>query len=319
MRFPRVFVSGSELSVTDARPTCGDFADVLIVCGQGVYEDGTYHGEFHDRDVYFEHAVRFPEIATKFNFNTVVLSGGFTQKRAPWLSEAESFLSILRDANVCPPSVPVILDECALDSAENLLLGLMTVRLALGNVPIRRVGIWAAWKFKKWRFNRNAEALGIVQRTYVYSLASSSDTNIRVNPEEQNQRTIDEYRQDSLEFSLLREPACEKKRQNRWQNNRTDSARDQSIGALPRGNTGYQSSVDADGTLEKKYKGHTCSRYCNRLQPFECFSAIWVALKQIEEHLGGHDLPTAWAKEVMSPQNEAPIKGVKQKRGSGLL
>jgi hypothetical protein len=139
------------------------FTDILIVCGQGVYENGIYYGEFHDRDIYFEHALLFPEIARRFNYNLIVLSGGFTQKYAPWLSEAESFTRILKDADKeknLDSSIPCVLDEYALDSAENLLLGLMTARLALKNIPIRRVGIWAAFKFKKWRFNRNAQARG---------------------------------------------------------------------------------------------------------------------------------------------------------------
>ena len=116
MTAPRVLVQGVECA--DWAGLLAPAADVLIVCGQGVYADGVYYGEFHDRDIYFEHALRWPEIAARFNYNLVVTSGGFTQARAPWLSEAESILRIMADAGVALPAMPVVLDEAALDSAE---------------------------------------------------------------------------------------------------------------------------------------------------------------------------------------------------------
>jgi len=298
MDYPRVLVGGKE----GERPEAREFVDVLVVCGQGVYANGTYFGEFHDRDVYFDHAIRFPEVAKRFNFDTVVLSGGFTQPRAPWRSEAESFLDILRDANVPVPTGTVILDECALDSAENLLLGLMTARLALGKTRIRRVGIWAAWRFKKWRFNRNAEALGIVERTYVYGLAGSGETNIQVPPEDQKQRTFDEYRQDSIEFSLLRAKDKEDKRRKRWQNNRVDASRDGSINALAEGGPrSWSRRLSDDGTPETHFDGKTCSLYRHRFAPFDVFPTVSKALKLMGNGATADeaDLKSAWAREVM--------------------
>ena len=57
--YPRVFLDQEELGKSDAwKQTKLQFADVLIVCGQGVYENGLYYGEFHDRDVYIAHALR---------------------------------------------------------------------------------------------------------------------------------------------------------------------------------------------------------------------------------------------------------------------
>jgi hypothetical protein len=276
---------------------------VLVVCGQGVYADGTYYGEFHDRDVYFEHALKFPEIATRFNYNVVVTSGGFTQPRAPWLSEAESFLRILKDANVPVPSVPVILDEAALDSAENLLLGLMTARLALGKTPIRRVGIWAAWKFKKWRFNRNAEALGIVERTYFHGFAPATVTNFQVPPDDARQRTISEYRDEEAEFRLLRAPDKEAKRQKRWQNNRFDSSRDSSLGHLPQGNLKlWFRRVRGDSAPAMRYKDKDCSDYRNRLAIFNSFDRTWKAIGAITEgkDVASSGLSEAFVDEVIA-------------------
>jgi len=303
MNYPRVFAfKNDHLEQQDnwSRNSV-DAANVLIVCGQGVYEDGTYYGEFHDRDVYLEHAIMFPEIVQKFNFNTVVLSGGFTQNCAPWLSEAESFLRILDDTQVTPPTVPIILDECALDSAENLILGLMTARLALGETPIRRIGIWAAWKFKKWRFNRNAEALGIVEQTYVYGLAPSRDTNIQVPPEDQTQKTFNEYKEDSVEYLLLRAKDKEDKRQKRWQNNRIDMERNNGIDLVQGEKKLWNRSFMEDGTPQMLYNGEFCSLYKNRYSMFSKFSDTLNCLKMIEKGLNPDEvgLKAVWHKEIM--------------------
>ena len=68
---------------------------------------------------------------------------------------------------------------------------------------IIRIGICAAWKFKKWRFNRNAQSLGIVQRTYFHGFASTSETNIQVPPGDARQKSKDEYDGDLAEFFII--------------------------------------------------------------------------------------------------------------------
>jgi len=305
MFIPRVFHDGQEVS--RQQPWGGihlPFVDLLIVCGQGAYEDGTFYGEFHDRDVYVEHALGFPETAERFNYTVVVASGGFTQPKAPWLSEAESFLRILSDAHAAPPVIPVILDEAALDSAENLLLGLMTARAALGKIPIRRIGIWAAWRFKKWRFNRNAEALGIVERTYFHGFSSSTATNVQVPPEDARQPTWAEYRGDSVEFGLLRTAEKEDKRRQRWQNNRFDPSRDASLPELPEGNRHlWARTIGTDSTPQAFYGGRLCSDYKNRLAMFQSFTGTWKAMERISggAHPGDTDLKSAFLGEVIRP------------------
>lgn len=205
-------------------------ADVLIVCGQGVYHDGEFFSDFHDRDIYFKHIKDFPSVVKEFNYNCVVLSGGFTQKNLPWKSEAEGFIDILKDSgrieDTFNEGIPCLLDEISLDSSENLIFGLMTARLALEKtIPIRRIGVYAAWKYKKWRFNRNAQALGIIDRTYVHSVAFDTETNFSVPDDDRIKKTIDQYNEDVLEFSLLRSGDKEEKREKRWQNNRFEKDR----------------------------------------------------------------------------------------------
>ena len=299
MTAPRVLVQGVECAAWAGLQAPA--ADVLIVCGQGVYADGVYYGEFHDRDIYFEHALRWPEIAARFNYNLIVTSGGFTQSRAPWLSEAESVLRIMADAGVALPAMPVVLDEAALDSAENLLLGLMTARLALGDTPIRRVGIWAAWQFKKWRFNRNAEALGIVERTYFHGLAPASQTNVQVPPDDARQRSYNEYREDVTEYGLLLDADREKKRQRRWQNSRCDSARDPRLTAWPAGSAHWQRD-EADGAPQVRCDGLLSATYAHRHELFAGFSATQAALAAFSQEVTperAHDLAAAFGREVI--------------------
>ncbi len=307
MNHPRVLIrnqSNEMLECESLEKFAAPFADVLIVCGQGVYEDGIYYGEFHDRDVCFEHSLKFPEIAGRFRYNIIVLSGGFTQERAPWLSEAESFLNIMRDAGVEIPPVPLILDEYALDSAENILLGLMTTRLALSKTPIRRVGIWVAWKFKKWRFNRNAEALGIVEQTYVHGFAHVSDTNIQVPIDDAKQRDYNEYMQDTVEHYLLRASDKEDERRKKWQNNRSDKDRDQVFSPFmrfPNDPKRWFRSLDRSGEPQMVCDTRPFSFYKNRLDLFAPFVQTWQSLHSIERGVKLEDsgLKDAFKEEVM--------------------
>jgi hypothetical protein len=151
-------------------------ADVLIVCGQGTYENGEYSAEFPDRDVYLDHAISVKAVAERFAYSHIVCSGGFTQPGMRHVSEAQSFQAMWQDTNSVP-NQPVFLDEYSLDSAENVYLGLMVARGNLGIEPIRRVGVFAAWDFKKPRFNMVAKELGIVSRFYFHGFAPASRAN----------------------------------------------------------------------------------------------------------------------------------------------
>jgi hypothetical protein len=153
-------------------------ADVLIVCGQGVYTKGAFYTEYPDRDVYVAHALAVQEVLAQFRYSHVVCSGGFTQQDAPHISEARSFGALWDDLAAWPAGKErVFWDELSLDSAENVYLGLMAAREGLGRIPIRRVGVFAAWKFKKARFNAIAGELGLGPRLYFHGLASAEDAN----------------------------------------------------------------------------------------------------------------------------------------------
>jgi hypothetical protein len=327
LQYPRVrlpdgddFEAGQHLTaahLATPAPTHVKAADVLIVCGQGVYHQGTYFGEYHDRDVYFDHALQVPDIVGRFHYNVVVFSGGFTQEKARNVSEAQSFENMLRDAGKFGrlAAVPLVLDECALDSAENLLLGLMTARLALPNdVPIRRVGLSIAWKFKKWRFNRNAQALDIVQQVYVHGFATSADTNIQVPSDDERKRASDEYKADTQESRLLQTPEKERKRQDRWQNNRVDKDRQ-----LDPQDSWVQGRVEdfrrgaswRGGPPQMYFKDQLCSSYQNRLAPFmQRFTGTWNVIDAIahgdvdDKKLG--QLGVVFRTEVMAPGSTPP-------------
>ena len=314
MNYPRDFsTTYARLKEELAQGPDAPFADVLVVCGQGVYEDGRYYGEYHDRDVYFEHGMGIPDLVAKWKYNCIVLSGGFTQDKAPWTSEAESFLRMLSDSGMSLPcDVPLLLEECALDSSENLLFGLMRARLALASRRIRRVGIWSAWKFKKWRFNRNAQALGIVERTYFHGLAPASATNVQVLPEDAAQKTSAEYKEDVLEFSLLRTEAMEQKRARRWRNNRSDPKRDEALedvfGEGSKDPSKWHLSQDGNSP-EMKFGDKTCSLYRNRLSPFTSkFPKTMDALRALTPGATDARLGQAFAEEVMFVEPNQPMQ-----------
>jgi hypothetical protein len=67
------------------------YSDILIVCGQGTYQNGKYYSEYDDQNVYLEHAVTVKRIVKKYNYTHVVCSGGYTKAETPDLSEAKSF------------------------------------------------------------------------------------------------------------------------------------------------------------------------------------------------------------------------------------
>jgi len=319
----RVFMSNGGI-LRDHKSWDGfrnEFADILIVCGQGVYEKGIYYGEFNDRDVYFEHAAQTHEVAKRFNYNCVVFSGGFTQEYAPWTSEAESIPRIINDAakgNELPASVPCFLDETALDSAENLLFGLMMARIGLGDAAsIRRIGIYAAWTFKKWRFNRNAEALGIVEQTYFHSFAGTSSTSIRVPEDDARQRYKEEYDADSAELNLLRTQDKEEKRAKRWQNNRDDPNskiiwQDDSPEVYST-LTNWVKNGEPKNYLEitMEYKQKTCACYRNRLANLERhFPQTMQALQEMAKGRKPKEcgLAGVFKQEVMSRQKRLPAQ-----------
>jgi hypothetical protein len=142
----------------------------LIVGGQGTYQDGHYYTEYPDRDLAIQHCVGIKAVVDQQHFTHVVLSGGYTQAQTPALSEARSFLNIWQETQT-RPNVPVILDEIALDSAENVIFGLMSLRFEEPKVRIKRIGFYSLWQFKKQRMTFLAKALGIESQLFFYALA----------------------------------------------------------------------------------------------------------------------------------------------------
>ena len=175
---------------------------MLIVCGQGTYENGRYYTEYPDRDVYLCHAISTKEIVKAFNYTHIVCSGGFTGKATgPRISEAKSFESIWQDTGT-RPAMPCYMDEVALDSAENVYLGLMEARQNLSDIPIRRIGVFAAWQFKKKRFNCLAKELGIIDHFYFHGLAWAAEAEAGDKAQKGEQDEITRIEQDK-DYLLL--------------------------------------------------------------------------------------------------------------------
>jgi hypothetical protein len=228
--------------------------DVLIACGQGTYENGSFHCEFPDRDVYLSHALNVRHVVSEYRYNFVVCSGGFTQAATPHLSEARSFQAIWQDTGTRPdiPEGDIIFDEHSLDSAENVYVSLMLARRHLGaDLPIRRVGVSAAWKFKKHRFTSLARELGIDDCFYFhgYADARAADAPDAASHGESGQMAEISEKED---FLLLGRKWAEKRR-TRYRGRCVDGR----FGELPKAFPGFFSALEAiarDGSTDARRK-----------------------------------------------------------------
>jgi hypothetical protein len=156
--------------------------DVLIVCCQGTYEDGVFYSEFPEQAVFSNHLISIPHIFRHFGYHALVLSGGYTKPQTPSLSEAHSVHKVWEDAGVEAPTELLFEDSIALDSAENLFIGLLEFvrqwkKRFPGHSPrVRRVGIYSAWLFKRLRFVECARALGLEGRFYFHGASETSES-----------------------------------------------------------------------------------------------------------------------------------------------
>jgi hypothetical protein len=229
--------------------------NALIVCGQGTYQNGRFFTEFPDRDVYIGHLLFVHQIVEQWKYTHVVCSGSFTQNATSSISEAKSMVAIWEEFQAAPQNAEVIEDELALDSAENVILGLMELRKRFSTESIRRIGVSAAWQFKKPRFNRLAEALGIVDSFYFHGYvgADAADAGDKAVQGEISQLQQMAQSQDYLLLDTLWDNKRRKRYQRDNYNSRLNSLRstfEKTFSALDalksdRLNDGYRSKLQA--------------------------------------------------------------------------
>lgn len=152
--------------------------DALIVGGQGTFKDGNYYTEYPDRELSLEYVMNIRDIVERFRYTVVICSGGYTQKETTDLSEAKSFLNIWNETQT-KPNCQIVLDEVALDSAENVIFGLMALRLRLKEreAKINRIGFYSQWHFKKPRMTSLATDLGIDRCFFFHGHAEADKAN----------------------------------------------------------------------------------------------------------------------------------------------
>ncbi len=189
---------------------------LLLVCLQGVYKKGRFLCEYPaDNGVHLSHLLGIAELAKKFRNSHVVLSGGPTQPRAPGISESTSAKGFLEQKDSLPcPRGSLLVDESALDTAQNIVMGLATLRLAVGwQLPIREVVVSICWGPKRRRVDAVTSLLGISDRVHVVphdwdgSLAFSPDA-LRAGEAK--------FVEESEDDVLLLGPKWEAKRRQRW-------------------------------------------------------------------------------------------------------
>ncbi len=151
----------------------------LIIGGQGTYFNSLFHTEFPDRTLSIEYMMEAAFIAQRFKYTHIIPSGGFTQTETLDVSEAASFQNVSQEFGINLGTLKVVKDEVALDSAENLICGLMAVRIAENKQvihprPIGRIGFFSQWYFKKRRMTELAKQLGIDKSFYFHGYAGAS-------------------------------------------------------------------------------------------------------------------------------------------------
>jgi hypothetical protein len=210
---------------TDLQPI-----DLLIVCCQGTYHHGRYYSQFPNREVFTGHLLQTGSLIDQFRYTYIICSGGVTSDRPGGLSESRSTLDLWHQTGT-RPAIPVSLEEAALDSMENLLLGLARARLDLGSAPMGRIAISSAWKFKKERFLMAAEALGVSDRFYFHGYAPASEA---LFPEEAQSGEIKQVTQMRNEDDpLLLGKSWEEKRKKRYKGSSYETRQDEYRSAFP--------------------------------------------------------------------------------------
>ncbi len=149
----------------------------LIVGGQGTFQEGRFYTEFPDRELSLEYVMRVRDVVAAFHYTHVICSGGYTQKETPTLSEAESFWNIWDETQTRPAAAPIVYDKVALDSAENVIFGLMQLRLEHPKLRIGRIGFFSQWQFKITRMNSTAGELGIDKNFFFHGHANADKAN----------------------------------------------------------------------------------------------------------------------------------------------
>ena len=153
----------------------------MIHAGQGTYFNGGFYADFPDHQIFYSHVLetfRLMKHDNVFQYDLCIPSGADTKLDTPDISEANSFLKILTEKKL-HEGFNYELDELALDSAENLIFGLMAARVRLindnqANMPIGKIGFSCAFKFKAWRLNTNAKSLGILPFFYFHGYSSET-------------------------------------------------------------------------------------------------------------------------------------------------
>ena len=150
----------------------------IIVGGQGTYRDGLYYTEYPDRQLCLKHMMAVGDVARELKYNHVICSGGPTKRETPGITEAQSFANFWDETDTKPVGIGLSYDHVALDSAENIIFGLMRLRMDVGKgVRFGRIGFFSLWWFKKPRMNGLAAQLGIMDKFYFHGFAHANVAN----------------------------------------------------------------------------------------------------------------------------------------------
>jgi hypothetical protein len=149
----------------------------IVVCCHGIFTGGgspakaanwllqPYQSDEEPRQ-YLAHCQAGIALAYQQERSCLIFSGGYTYAESPEISEARSYYQAATTAELFPPDfpAPVVLEEYALDSFENILLSLLCYKEYVGTYP-RSLSV-ISWKFKGERLRLHCQALQLPLAMY---------------------------------------------------------------------------------------------------------------------------------------------------------
>lgn len=115
---------------------------------------------------YIAHCKAGIALAYQQERSCLIFSGGYTYAESPDISEARSYYQAATQAELFPPDFPspILLEEYARDSFENILLSLLCFHDEFGYYP-RSLSI-VSWQFKSERLQLHCQALQLPSTMY---------------------------------------------------------------------------------------------------------------------------------------------------------
>ncbi len=144
--------------------------NLLILPGHGIFQDGGWHGHYRGEEAALETQLGLAlQLLSGPDWEALMLSGGYTRPNLlPPLrnSEAGGMMEFIRQNHPDTPPKPILLENFARDSFENLFFSLLNFYAAYRRWP-QRIGV-ISWPFKALRYYAICVGLKIPPGRFVF-------------------------------------------------------------------------------------------------------------------------------------------------------